>query len=219
MKLRQSQPAGYGSDSLLFNHSTKFHTILSNVTTVLLLYCCCFIVDNLIFCLDFCNNNVNKTIILPSELDRYDIYDYYRKRHKLLLQKILKLRLILPLYDNRQTTTLLNFSSIKQRRCLLNVQIMKFKNYLIHCHNNNNDTSTRHKMRTCFGVPYNNRLRKVLLMAIMMMWSLPSVSSHEPQLNHSPNVIKTKYGLLRGVVLKNEPLVEGYLGIPYGEFE
>lgn len=51
---------------------------------------------------------------------------------------------------------------------------------------------------------------------ILLIWILPFISTHE--INHSPNIIKTKYGLLRGVILKHEPLIEGYLGVPYGKF-
>lgn len=230
MKLRQSRmdeippfSSADGSDLPLFNHPNEFDT--TDVTTVLLLYCCCFIVDKLAFCLAFYYNNVNQTIIQQqstrSELKRYDSY---RERHKLLCQQ-LKVRLVSSLDESNCQSTLLNRSSISQKRCLLNVQMMKFKKFLIHYRRNNNNDTSRLKMRTCFGVQHNNRLHKVLVMAFIV-WSLPFVSpsspsssSHEPQLTHSPNVIKTKYGLLRGVILKNEPLVEGYLGIPYGEFE
>lgn len=55
-----------------------------------------------------------------------------------------------------------------------------------------------------------------LVKLILLIWILPFTSTHE--INHSPNIIKTKYGLLRGVILKHEPFIEGYLGIPYGEF-
>lgn len=224
MKLRQFRdeiPYDDGSDLLLLNHLNEFHTILGNVTTVLLLYCC-FIVAKFRFYLDF--YNVNKTIILLSELDRCYLYNYC-ERNKVLLKR-LKLHLVSQFAsDNGDLPNQLKGSNDEnpiKKRCLLNVQ-MKFKKYLIHCRNNNNDT-TRLKVKGCFDV-HNKSLRKVFqcsttLLMVIMMWSLPSVSSsHEQQLNHSPDVIKTKYGLLRGVILKNEPLVEGYLGIPYGEFE
>lgn len=67
----------------------------------------------------------------------------------------------------------------------------------------------------------NYSLQRCLLITIMI-WIFPFVSSSSSssthEINHSPNIIKTKYGLLRGVILKHEPLIEGYLGIPYGKF-
>lgn len=225
MKLRQFRddiPHDYGSDLLLFNHLNEFRTILGNVTTVLLLYCY-FIVEKLRFYLEF--YNVNKTIILLSELNHCYLYNY-RERNKFLLKR-LKGNFILPFtaLDNGDQPNSWNDENSIKKRYLLNVQ-MKFKKYLIHCRNNNNN-NTRLKVKGCFDVHEKciKSLRKIFkcsttLLMIIMMWNLPFVSSsHEQQLNHSPNVIKTKYGLLRGVILKNEPLVEGYLGIPYGEFE
>lgn len=34
-------------------------------------------------------------------------------------------------------------------------------------------------------------------------------------MKYSSNVVKTKYGELRGIVVRNNPTVEAYLGVPY----
>jgi len=34
-------------------------------------------------------------------------------------------------------------------------------------------------------------------------------------LHGGSNTVKTKYGLLRGIVVRSSPLVEAFLGIPY----
>lgn len=69
----------------------------------------------------------------------------------------------------------------------------------------------------------------LLTVAIIFVVNLPSVSciaAPGPQgpspvgggigsFKYSTNVVKTKYGPLRGIVLRSHPVVEAYLGVPY----
>lgn len=77
----------------------------------------------------------------------------------------------------------------------------------------------------------NKRRHLVLLLtvAIIFVVNLPSVSclttsqsapsspgvSGIGTFKYSTNVVKTKYGPLRGIVLRSHPVVEAYLGVPY----
>lgn len=42
---------------------------------------------------------------------------------------------------------------------------------------------------------------------------IPKATAHT--MKYSSNVVKTKYGELRGIVVRNNPTVEAYLGVPY----
>lgn len=38
---------------------------------------------------------------------------------------------------------------------------------------------------------------------------------HQHNMKYSSNIVKTKYGELRGIIVRNNPTVEAYLGVPY----
>lgn len=67
------------------------------------------------------------------------------------------------------------------------------------------------------------RLVLLLTIGILLAVNLTSVSCAKTphgsggpgSIKYSPNVVKTKYGPLRGIVLRSHPLVEAYLGVPY----
>lgn len=62
-----------------------------------------------------------------------------------------------------------------------------------------------------------SHLNAILFLIILCIPLLTAASSVH-NLKYSTNVVKTKYGLLRGIVLRSNPTVEGYLGVPYGKF-
>lgn len=79
---------------------------------------------------------------------------------------------------------------------------------------------------SCSG-KQNKRGHLVLLVTVVIIFvvNLPSVAGHlmtsplgsggPGSFKYSTNVVKTKYGPLRGIVLRSHPVVEAYLGVPY----
>lgn len=64
-----------------------------------------------------------------------------------------------------------------------------------------------------------SHLNAILFLVILCIPLLTSTAaSNVHNLKYSTNVVKTKYGLLRGIILRQNPTVEGYLGVPYGKF-
>jgi hypothetical protein len=61
-----------------------------------------------------------------------------------------------------------------------------------------------------------SHLNAILFLIILCIPLLTAASSVH-NLKYSTNVVKTKYGPLRGIILRTNPTVEGYLGVPYGE--
>ena len=61
-----------------------------------------------------------------------------------------------------------------------------------------------------------SHLNAILFLIILCIPLLTAASSVH-NLKYSTNVVKTKYGALRGIILRSTPTVEGYLGVPYGE--
>jgi hypothetical protein len=61
-----------------------------------------------------------------------------------------------------------------------------------------------------------SHLNAILFLIILCIPLLTAASSVH-NLKYSTNVVKTKYGPLRGIILRSTPTVEGYLGVPYGE--
>lgn len=62
-----------------------------------------------------------------------------------------------------------------------------------------------------------SHLNAILFLIILCIPLLTAASSVH-NLKYSSNVVKTKYGPLRGIILRTSPTVEGYFGVPYGEF-
>lgn len=54
----------------------------------------------------------------------------------------------------------------------------------------------------------------IFILFISMLLPKTMCSTHN-NINYSMNIIKTKYGPLRGIILRSNPTVEGYLGVPY----
>lgn len=61
-----------------------------------------------------------------------------------------------------------------------------------------------------------SHLNAILFLIILCIPLLTAASSVH-NLKYSTNVVKTKYGPLRGIILRSTPTVEGYFGVPYGE--
>lgn len=92
---------------------------------------------------------------------------------------------------------------------------------------NDNDTC-RHeseKFSNCYQQFYRtfrsndsvkSHLNAILFLIILCIPLLTAASSVH-NLKYSSNVVKTKYGPLRGIILRTTPTVEGYFGVPYGK--
>lgn len=100
----------------------------------------------------------------------------------------------------------------------------KLKTTVVH---NDNDTCHHEseKFSNCYQQFYRtfrsndsvkSHLNAILFLIILCIPLLTAASSVH-NLKYSTNVVKTKYGPLRGVILRSTPTVEGYLGVPYGE--
>lgn len=61
-----------------------------------------------------------------------------------------------------------------------------------------------------------SHLNAILFLIILCIPLLTAASSVH-NLKYSANVVKTKYGPIRGIILRSNPTVEGYFGVPYGE--
>lgn len=66
-----------------------------------------------------------------------------------------------------------------------------------------------------FNDSVKSHLNAILFLVILCIPILTTANIHN--LKYSTNVVKTKYGPLRGIVLRQNPTVEGYLGVPYGK--
>lgn len=94
---------------------------------------------------------------------------------------------------------------------------------------NKNDNDTCHeseKFSNCYqqfhrafrsNDSVKSHLNAILFLIILCIPLLTAASSVH-NLKYSTNVVKTKYGPLRGIILRSTPTVEGYFGVPYGEF-
>lgn len=55
----------------------------------------------------------------------------------------------------------------------------------------------------------------LLITTLLTCASLCITRATAHTMKYSSNVVKTKYGELRGIVVRNNPTVEAYLGVPY----
>lgn len=60
-----------------------------------------------------------------------------------------------------------------------------------------------------------NAILFLIILCIPLLTTAAASSVHN--LKYSTNVVKTKYGPIRGIVMRQNPTVEGYLGVPYGK--
>ncbi|XP_070498359.1 uncharacterized protein Nlg2 [Chironomus tepperi] len=58
-----------------------------------------------------------------------------------------------------------------------------------------------------------NAILFLIILCIPLLTTAAASSVHN--LKYSTNVVKTKYGPIRGIVMRQNPTVEGYLGVPY----
>ena len=65
----------------------------------------------------------------------------------------------------------------------------------------------QHYYRTTF------RFNAIIILIILCIPIITASSVHN--LRYSTNIVKTKYGPLRGILLRSSPTIEGYLGVPY----
>lgn len=85
---------------------------------------------------------------------------------------------------------------------------VKYSNCFPHLH--------RPAFRSNDGVKSHlNAILFLVILCIPLLTSTAASSIHN--LKYSTNVVKTKYGPLRGIILRQNPTIEGYLGVPYGE--
>lgn len=80
---------------------------------------------------------------------------------------------------------------------------------------NENSFGTR-----CYGLTIRNNLNSLLkqnfcILLFVLMTCAPIISASLHNLKYSTNIVKTKYGPLRGIVFRSNPTVEAYLGVPY----
>lgn len=71
-------------------------------------------------------------------------------------------------------------------------------------------------VRTCFRESQKKSsiiLMKIYIILLITLLYITRVTAHP--MKYSSNVVKTKYGELRGIVVRNNPTVEAYLGVPY----
>lgn len=54
-----------------------------------------------------------------------------------------------------------------------------------------------------------------LVITFLMCSQFCAIKASAHNMKYSSNVVKTKYGELRGIIVRNNPTVEAYLGIPY----
>ena len=65
----------------------------------------------------------------------------------------------------------------------------------------------QHFYRTTF------RFNTIIILIILCIPIITASSVHN--LRYSTNIVKTKYGPIRGILLRSNPTIEGYLGVPY----
>lgn len=85
-----------------------------------------------------------------------------------------------------------------------------------------NETFTEAKfVRTCFRESNKKssitlmKIHIFLLITLLTCVSMCMTRASAHTMKYSSNVVKTKYGELRGIVVRNNPTVEAYLGVPY----
>lgn len=54
-----------------------------------------------------------------------------------------------------------------------------------------------------------------LLIFVILITCTPIISASLHNIKYSTNTVKTKYGLLRGIMVRSNPSVEAFLGVPY----
>lgn len=59
------------------------------------------------------------------------------------------------------------------------------------------------------------KIHVFLLVTLLTCVSMCMTRASAHTMKYSSNVVKTKYGELRGIVVRNNPTVEAYLGVPY----
>lgn len=70
--------------------------------------------------------------------------------------------------------------------------------------------------RSSFKPSKHTLLLLTMILMCLPVWSCQaSTTGTIHHLKHSANTVKTKYGELRGLVVRNNPTVEAYLGVPY----
>lgn len=81
-------------------------------------------------------------------------------------------------------------------------------------------THQRNRHRRSSNDSVKSHLNAILFLIILCipLLTTAATASSVHNLKYSTNVVKTKYGPLRGIVLRQNPTVEGYLGVPYGMF-
>lgn len=89
-------------------------------------------------------------------------------------------------------------------------------------HGNNNagcctmpTTTTTSSSSSSTGTTYLKRHLYLLLIALLTCCVPFASATSMHNLKYSTNVVKTKYGQLRGIVVRSNPTVEAYLGVPY----
>lgn len=82
-----------------------------------------------------------------------------------------------------------------------------------HIHNLLNMSSIRIKRNTSI-ILLKNRL-SFLAITFLMCSPICAITATTHNMKYSSNVVKTKYGELRGIIVRKNPTVEAYLGVPY----
>lgn len=75
-----------------------------------------------------------------------------------------------------------------------------------------------HRPSSVYDTSMKHYLNAVLFFIILCIPLLTTASSTH-NLKYSTNVVKTKYGPLRGIIIRQNPTVEGFLGVPYGKID
>lgn len=83
------------------------------------------------------------------------------------------------------------------------------------------DSEINYKPKNCASVQKIKRGIKTKItnyynfLIVFFIVCVPIVSSTVHNIKYSTNIIKTKYGPLRGIIVRSNPPVEAFLGIPY----
>lgn len=82
-----------------------------------------------------------------------------------------------------------------------------------HIRNLLNMSSIRSKQKTSI-ILLKNRL-SFLAITFLICSPICAITAITHNMKYSSNLVKTKYGELRGIIVRNNPTVEAYLGVPY----
>lgn len=82
-----------------------------------------------------------------------------------------------------------------------------------HIRNSLNMSSIRIKRKTSI-ILLKNRL-SFLAITFLICSPICAITATTHNMKYSSNLVKTKYGELRGIIVRNNPTVEAYLGVPY----